>query len=128
LLAEGAPAIGENSLDILRRVDSGNGIRSEITAAELDALARDKEIVIWLWTAGTRRAPNLRLFGDLKEMRAHLEEKAGIPLAEPVWWARLDAELSQAKARTPQVTPVGETDDENSARPKRIGGDPIDPV
>jgi hypothetical protein len=114
LLTEATAAVGENSLDILRRLDtsSGNGIRGEIRVSELDTLAQDKEIVTWLWTAGTKRATNLRLFGDLKELRAHLEAKAGITLAEPAWWGRLDAELSRARGETSQSTPASETGNE----------------
>jgi hypothetical protein len=112
VIAEMTPAIGENSLDILRRLGSTSGIRSEIRASELAALAGDKEVVTWLWTAGTKRAPNLRMFSDLKELRAHLEAKAATTLAEPAWWGRLEAELSKARARAPQSPPADDTPDD----------------
>lgn len=104
LLTTASPAVVENALDILSRLDTsgGRGVRDEIAVSELEKLAGDPEVVTWLWNAGTQKAPNIRRFSGLKELRTFLESKAGITLAEPTWWKRLEAEHAKLAPKVPK--------------------------
>jgi hypothetical protein len=104
LLTTASPAVVENALEILSRLDTsgGRGVRDEIAVSQLEKLARDQEVVTWLWHAGTQKAPNVRRFSGLKELRTFLESKAGITLAAPTWWQRLEAEHASLAPKAPK--------------------------
>jgi hypothetical protein len=110
LLATTSPALVENALDILSRLDTsgGRGVRDEIAVSELEKLAGDQEVVTWLWNAGTQKAPNVRRFSGLKELRAFLETKGGVTLATPPWWQRLEAEHAKLALKVPKEGGPGE--------------------